>query len=137
MADVGRPTLIDDLTLQKLEEAFSNGATDLEACFLANISKSTLYNYQNKHPEFVERKEALKDMIKYQAKKVVKEAIISGDKQQANWYLERKAKDDGFSPRHELTGAGGDKLIGTIPDDKFNAIISSYAAKQGGEGSDT
>uniref|UniRef100_A0A6H1ZKC0 Uncharacterized protein n=1 Tax=viral metagenome TaxID=1070528 RepID=A0A6H1ZKC0_9ZZZZ len=103
----GRPAIIDENTLQILEGAFSNGATDLEACFLAKISKSTLYNYQEINPEFVERKKALKDMVKYQAKQVIVKSIKEGDKQQANWWLERKAKDEGFSPRQEVSGPEG------------------------------
>ena len=52
---------MDDLTVKKLEEAFSLGCSDLEACLMANISKQTLYNYQDKNPEFVGRKERLKE----------------------------------------------------------------------------
>ena len=110
MADVGRPKIMTDATVKVLEEAYSNGATDIEACFIASISKQTLYNYQKEHPEFVDRKFALQDMIKYQAKKNIKEKIISGDTLQSNWWLERKAKKEGFSPRTELTGADGDDL---------------------------
>lgn len=111
MPDVGRPNAIDELTLKKLEDAFSNGGTDREACFLANISQQTLYNYQKEHPEFIERKESLKDMIKFQAKQRVKEAIIAEKTcDTAKWYLERKGKDEGFSPRTEVTGKDGKDL---------------------------
>jgi len=57
MADLGRPPVVDDIALQKLEEAFAMGCTDLEACLYADISSSTLYNYQKAHPDFLERKE--------------------------------------------------------------------------------
>lgn len=98
---VGRPTIVDEMALQKLEEAFANGATDEQACFIANISTSTFYNYQDKYPEFVERKEALKNMIKYQAKIKVKEAILNEDKPDtAKWYLEKKDKD--FNPTQKI-----------------------------------
>jgi len=106
----GRPTVMTDETLRILEDAFSNGASDIEACFLAEISKSTLYKYQEENPEYIDRKEALKDMIKFQAKKVVANAIKKGDKQQANCWLERKAKNEGFSARQELTGPDGKEL---------------------------
>lgn len=106
---IGRPTLMDELTVKKLEDAFSVGASDREACFIANISHQTLYNFQEKYPDFVDRKAALKEMTKYKARKVVAEAIEKNDIQQANWYLERKAKDE-FSLRQELTGAEGGEL---------------------------
>ena len=98
----GRPTLMDKITLKKLEDAFSNGASDVEACFLANISHQTLYNYQDKFPEFVERKTALKEMIKYQAKTKVKKTIekeLGCDT--AKWYLERRDKD--FKSKSDMT----------------------------------
>lgn len=92
--DVGRPPVIDNNVLNKLEQAFSLGATDLEACFFAGISHQTLYNYQNKNPEFIERKEALKDKLILKSRQVVSEALDNGDKQTAQWYLERKKKDE-------------------------------------------
>lgn len=110
MAKMGRPIIMTNETIQILEEAFSNDATDLEACFLAKISKSTLYNYQESHPEFLERKEALKSMVKYQSKRLVKKAIDEGDVDKATWLLERKGKDEGYSSRTELTGGNGNDL---------------------------
>ena len=67
-SNAGRPTVMTELVLKQLDAAFSNDATDVEACFIANISPATLYNYQKEHPEYLERKEALKSQSKYQAK---------------------------------------------------------------------
>ena len=50
-----------EAVLRKLEDAFALGCTDLEACLYADISKTTLYDYQKDHPEFAERKEKLKE----------------------------------------------------------------------------
>lgn len=97
----GRPNVIDNNVLRKLEEAFSFGATDLEACHLANISKTTLYDYQGKNPEFAERKEGLKDMLKYQARVNISKEINKGNLETSRWYLERKAKEE-FSTRQDL-----------------------------------
>ena len=106
----GRPTVFTPEVIQKLEQAFSIGATDKEATFVAGISMSSLYLYCQEHPEFSERKEALKDMPKYQARNNIAEAIKDGDKAQSAWYLERKAKDE-FSLRTEQTGKDGKDLI--------------------------
>lgn len=109
----GRPTIMTPETVKILEDAFSVGATDLEACFLANISKQTLYTYQDKYPEFVDRKEALKNMPKYKAKKVVAGKIEEGDEKVAQWYLERKGKDDGFSSKQEIDHTSkGEQITG-------------------------
>lgn len=97
---VGRPTLMTNETVKKLEDAFLYGATDLEACLEAGISKQTLYTYQEKNPEFVDRKELLKNQPRIKAKKVVMKSIEEGDKETSKWYLERRSKDE-FSTKTE------------------------------------
>jgi len=121
----GRPTVMTEETVRKLEDAFSNGATDVEACFLAGISKQSLYDYQDKYPEFADRKAALKEMTKFKAKQVVRKKIEEGDEKTATWFLERKGKDEGFSLRHEVTGKdGGDiKVMLTNYGDKDTVSI--------------
>ena len=103
--EVGRPTLMTPDTLKKLEEVFSIGGTDKEACLIANISHQTLYNYQKEHPEFVERKEALKDMPKYRARLNIVRDIENGDVDTSKWYAERKSKEE-FSTRNDLNIEG-------------------------------
>lgn len=109
----GRPPVIDEMTLQKLEAAFSLGATDSEACFQAGISPATLYNYQNENPGYLERKKQLKERMILKARMVIADALNNSDKEVAKWYLERKAKNE-FSARQELTGADGENLIPVI-----------------------
>ena len=60
----GRPPIMTDDTIKKLEEVFALGGSDSEACFYANISKQTLYNYQKEHPVLYE----LLEKIKYKDK---------------------------------------------------------------------
>lgn len=100
----GRPPVVDDLVLQKLEQAFSFGCTDLEACLFANISKSTLYNYQNANPDFLERKEALKENPILLARQSVIRSMEE-DGNLALKYLERKRKDE-FSTKTETEHSG-------------------------------
>ena len=59
-SNAGRPTVMTKEVLAKLEAAFSYDMPDEEACFYANISADALYDYQVKHPEFTDRKYALK-----------------------------------------------------------------------------
>lgn len=95
MADdvIGRPTVMTPETISKLEEAFMLGCSDLEACLVANIGKTTLYNYQNENPEFVERKEKLKENPVLLARRsVVSSMTDNGDL--ALKFLERKKKDE-------------------------------------------
>ena len=78
--------------VNKLEEAFAMGCTDLEACLFADISKQTLYNYQDAHPGFVDRKEELKETPVLKARQTILNNLE--DPQNAKWYLERKKKDE-------------------------------------------
>ena len=96
----GRPPIVDENVIRKLEFAFSMGCTDLEACLQAGISKSTLYNYQGDNPSFLDRKDLLRESLVLKARKTVHDAIDAGDKETSKWYLERKKKDE-FSTKSE------------------------------------
>lgn len=107
----GRPTIMTPEVIDKLEYVFSIGGSDLEACLHADISKQTLYNYQEKHPEFVDRKEMLKERMVLKARTVMDNALNDNDRQSAQWYLQRKKKAE-FSDRQEVTGADGKEFKG-------------------------
>lgn len=102
-------------TVTKLEGAFMLGCTDEEACLVADISKQTLYNYQKEHPEFIDRKEQLKQWPNYQARTSVIEGIKK-DPELALKYLSKKKKDE-FADRYEHTGdQGGAIELKTVKD---------------------
>nr|DAN37011.1 MAG TPA: Sf6 terminase small subunit gp1, octamer, DNA-binding, CAPS buffer.65A [Caudoviricetes sp.] len=97
----GRPTIITPEIIAKLEQAFSLGCSDLEACIYADIGKTALYDYQEKNPEFTERKEALKQKLVLKARTIVANALEKEDENTAKWYLERKARDE-FAAKQEV-----------------------------------
>lgn len=113
LVGAGRPTIMTPDMVNKLEQAFSMGCSDLEACLYAGISKQTLYNYQAKNPEFVDRKEQLKEQLVLKARTVIANALNNKDENTAKWYLERKAKKE-FSTRQEVTGEDGAPIVPTI-----------------------
>lgn len=96
---VGRPTVMTQEVVDKLEQAFSMGCSDLEACIFADISKHSLYNYQKENPKFKDRKEQLKENPALLARTTIYNNI-SSDPDVAKWYLERKKKDE-FSLKTE------------------------------------
>ena len=96
----GRPTVMTSDVVSKLEQAFSMGCSDLEACLFANISKQALYDYQAKYPEFADRKAMLKETLILKARTVIANALNNKDENTAKWYLERKAKNE-FSTKVE------------------------------------
>lgn len=97
---MARPTVMTPEVIAKLEEAFAWGCTDIEACLWAEIDDRTLYKYQERHPEFIRRKAALKENPIMLARKAVVQAIKKGDRVTAMAYLERKKKDE-FSTKVE------------------------------------
>lgn len=105
----GRPTVMTPDVVSKLEQAWSMGCSDLEACLFADISKQTLYDYQAKYPEFVDRKERLKESLVLKARSVIANSLNNKDENTAKWYLERKKKNE-FGTRTEITGADGEPL---------------------------
>jgi len=115
---MGRPTKMTPETLDKLRQAFLIGATNLEAAHYAGITEKTLYNYIEKHPEYLQVIDALKSEPILKAKQTVVKGL--DDIKNSQWYLERKAKAE-FAQRQELTGNEGAAI---------NVIIEDTYAKQ-------
>lgn len=90
-----------ETVLQKLEHAFSLGLSDTKACLYAGIGTSTLYNYQNENPQFLDRKALLKEQQVLKARMAIDNALNIGDVATARWLLERKCKEE-FSSRTEI-----------------------------------
>lgn len=104
MADkrpVGRPSVMTQQIIDKLEYAFSLGCDDKSACFYAGISTQPLYDYQQAHPEFAERKAQLKSQQVFKARMAIDNALNQNDTATARWLLERKCRDE-FSTRTEI-----------------------------------
>lgn len=97
---MARPTAMTEEVISKLEEAFAWGSSDVEACLWADIAPATLYNYQEKNPEFLERKNALKETPILLARKSVVKSL-SRDPKLAMDFLSRKAKAE-FSTKTEI-----------------------------------
>lgn len=115
-SNAGRPTVVTPEVLLKLEEAYLMDCTDLEACFYANISKTTLYVYQEKHPEFQERKEWLKQNNFIKARRTIANHLDDNYSSAVD-YMSRKKKDE-FAQRNELTGKEGAALIKIAPEER-------------------
>lgn len=102
----GRPTVMTEETVNKLEEGFAMGFTDEEACLYANISKQTLYDYCKKNEGYTDRKEELKNHPRILAKANIYNALKENKKvEDSKWYLERRSKKEfGNSIDHTTDG---------------------------------
>ena len=100
----GRPTVMTPEVIRKLEDAFTWGCTDLEACCNADISKTSFYKYCDENPSFADRKEVLKNQPVMKARRVVIAALDEDDINTAHKVIDRK---EGSKVKSEITGANG------------------------------
>ena len=90
----GRPTAINEKTLDILIDCISKWLTDQESCLIAWIHVDTLYTFQKKHEWFSDYKKALRESPKTIAKLNAVEFLEKKDKQFTQFYLEKQV--DGF-----------------------------------------
>jgi len=116
-----RPTVMNENTLLKLEEAFKFSLTDEEACLEVWITTTPFYDYCAKNPKWRERKELLKKTPNIQAKKNWINEIKGGNYASSKEYLERKSRDE-FSLKSEVDS--------TNTNNNFNTDLTSDQAKK-------
>jgi hypothetical protein len=90
----GRPTVFNQTTVHKLEQAFMIGSTVEEACILSGVSRSAYYKQLNKDPDFMDRMAYFQAIPVLVARYTVFTAIRNGDAKVAMWYLERKRREE-------------------------------------------
>ena len=102
--EVTNPVKLDDLTVKKLEDAFKLGCSVSEACFSADISRQTYYNWIDSFPQMKERFDSLKENPIFLARKSVVDGL-QGNPELALKFLERKLKNE-FSMKTESETSG-------------------------------
>ncbi len=100
---VGRPTVMTDDIVMKLEQAFAIDATVEEACSYADISRNTFYEYLKNNPEYKDRIDELRQRPVLKARQTIVKALETP--QYALEYLRRKKKAE-FSDKTELEHSG-------------------------------
>jgi hypothetical protein len=98
---------MDAAVIAKLELAFAGGHSDAEACLIAGINQRTLTRYEDKNPEFAEKKELLKNTPILKARQTLNKAIET-NADIAFKFLERKKRDEfGVKTEVDVTSLGG------------------------------
>lgn len=120
----GRKEEIVGDTLQKLEDAFSNALTDEEACLYANISPRALYYYQERHPEFLQRKQTLRLTPNLAAQKTII-AALSNNVAVAQWWVTKK-KSDEFGDTTKLKIEGSVKTEHSLTKEEEAKAIDAF-----------
>lgn len=106
----GRKAALDDPETKAKFLVAASFDMNITACAAyAGISTQAYYNYLETHPEFLDEFEQ-KRQLPYQRAIQTIITKMEDDPHLAMKYLERKHKNE-FSPRQEVTGADGEKLI--------------------------
>lgn len=123
--NVGRKSVMTKDILQKLEDAFTIGASDIQACYHAGISKQTLYNYQKKNPKFIDRKESLKEHVSLAAKMNIAKSITESKALPDSWrWLEKRDTD--FVPTQKVEHTGSVTMENIPMTPKMQEAIKLY-----------
>jgi hypothetical protein len=94
---IGRPSVINEDTVRKLEASLASGFGVSAACHYSGISTSTYYEHQALDKDFSDKMSLAEDWSTFRARQVILQAINNGDIKAAQWWLERKAKFE-FAP---------------------------------------
>ena len=110
---VGRKETITPELRDRILAFFKMGLDDEEVCEQTDIAPSVLYAYQNRHPDFLEKKRLAKTNLVARARRELFAGLQSEDEKiridTAKWVLERKKKAE-FSTRQEITGEDGEAI---------------------------
>ena len=92
---VGRPTVMTEEVVRKLESILQLGVNDSLACQYAGIGRTAFYEKIKEDEKFANKIQSAKDLVTIAAGQVVTNDIIKNkDVASAKWWLERKAPNE-------------------------------------------
>jgi len=91
---VGRPPVVTKIIVQKIEQALRDGFSIEKTCYLSGISRSTFYDHLHSDPDFSDKIQLAQAWATERAKQVVIKEIGKGNLKAAQWWLERKARQE-------------------------------------------
>ena len=97
---MGRPTVMTDEVIRKVEEGACRGLNMSQAALYAGVSRSALYEYCGSHPEFKDRIDHLREKVGMKAVLNISDEIEAHSTDVSKWYLERRLSQE-YSPRAE------------------------------------
>lgn len=106
---------MDDVRVNKLKEVFALDGTIEEACYYAEISKQTYYNWIEAKPELLDQFNALREKPILLARQTIIKSL--NEPHNAQWYLTKKKRVE-FGDHIDITSAGK-KLAGTVVNNKL------------------
>jgi hypothetical protein len=124
----GRPTVITQDTVRKLEQAFKDGLSVSEACFVSGIGRTVYYSHRSTDEVFANKMELAKAYVSIKAKKTVVQAIDTGNLNAAKWWLERKARSEFGQHPVDEDDEWGKQTEANAQDDALLQILASMHA---------
>jgi len=96
----GRPTVITEDVIAKLEAVKKLGVSNEIACDYANIHPATYYRHLESDEDFARRMRSAEYFANIAARQAVVKAIVEDkDVKAAQWWLERRDKDFSGQPQ--------------------------------------
>ena len=109
---------ITEDVVNNLERAFMDGASNIEACTRAGISRTIFYRWLKENPDFADHIEELRSIPTGKARQNIVDSIKDGNIDSSRWYLERKAREE-FGNKAEI---GINASVGYGLDDTEKAV---------------
>lgn len=91
---MGAPVKLDAEVITKLKAAFANSFSVEQAAMYAGVTKQTIYNWKERHPDLFDDIWRYRENPTMKAKQVVIDAVNKGDIETAKWWLKNKASDE-------------------------------------------
>lgn len=113
----GRPTIMTESVVVKLEQAFAIDCTVEEACSYSEISRDAFYDYLKKNPKFSDRIAELRLRPILKARQTVVKSL--DDTNSAYKYLSKKARKE-FGDNLDITSDGK-----ALPTPLLNNVFSN------------
>lgn len=88
----GRPSVINEEALRKLEVFIASGMGITASCNFAGISTSTFYEHKATDKEFAYRMNMAEEWAVFRARQIIVKAINDGNIEVCKWYLSKKAR---------------------------------------------
>ena len=89
--EVGRPTVMSEETVRKLEESLKGGMTVSQACIVSDVSRDTYYRHYKMDEAFSDKMRFAKSYVTMLAKQNIAKAVARGDIGTSKWLLEKQS----------------------------------------------
>lgn len=129
-AKTGRPSVINDSVVRKLEEGAALGLNDASLCLYSNISRTTFYKYIKEHPAFADRLDVLRRNNNILAMRNVRKGLEDADKKErgimTRWFLEKTDPD--FNSKMDVSVQTSGNLTIEARSDALESFLSRFSA---------